>query len=130
MRLRTLVDPPPKFASPQFLQNAKYVTDRPSFTFVRTKIPRSRKTPGIVPELLRQHQISTQRIKHMLPRAHRVGISNEQLALLTNGSHNIRNNSIFRPVSPANDVSSAGRRYASTNILSVRSKKRPAIRGG
>src|SRR6266576_3947397 len=101
---------PGSFFAPHFCEPGRDALDRP-VAFVAWSEVVSRCAAFVLCEQsLSQNQVTVQRIQHVLPRPYSVRPSNQSRPSGTETAHEIWNQPIFRPISPADDIASARRR--------------------
>ena len=71
---------------------------------VRAEVPAFGIGRAFFIELLRQHQITGQRLQHMLPGAGGVGVADVDRTAFCDGAHDIRNEPVVCPIAAADDV--------------------------
>src|SRR6188474_2911267 len=84
----------------------------------RTEVPPGGKARGIVRQSLGEQEVSTQRLEHELPWTDGIGISDQTGLFCEEGSDQIRNQLIARPVTTADGI--AGARTTERDPMTVK----------
>ena len=94
-------------APPEPGEYFRQFSDRDIALRVRTEIPGLRDALLSPVYLLGRQQISTNRLKHVLPGTHAIGPTNDAGLVGSKGFGHVRHKSVKRPVPPTYDVTSA-----------------------
>ena len=90
----------------------------------RAEVPRPRRLAGERAQLLRQQQVAAQRVQHVLPRPHGVGVAHLHRLARPHRAHDVADQPVLAPIPAADHVARARARDSRGVLASEKNERR------